>query len=314
MDKIADRAMAPTAIRRLRMRLGLTQTELAKKLLVRGNTVWRYEKGSIKPPPQIILILTQIANDAGITDLFEDTADDESSFIPEQTALSACIRDVRVRIKFNQTEFGRLLGVKHNTVSKWEAGQAKPGAHHILKLLDLTRLEDAERKILIRYLFDEFGLNVANISSHRFPTQDAQVRLKPNEIALFEETLAQITSLNKTRASIERAGEVLFTLAQMHGESMAVASGLYRSVCICGKIPHDEFTAELERLAAGGYVQIVRTSEARAQMGAAGYGVSNWIPHSAQPEAILFVKIQPLGLQLIEGTVSPEDNPGAEPL
>jgi transcriptional regulator with XRE-family HTH domain len=58
------------AIRRLRRGLGLTQAQLAQKLLVKPNSVSRYETGTVKPSPQILLILTLIAQGRGEHQLF----------------------------------------------------------------------------------------------------------------------------------------------------------------------------------------------------------------------------------------------------
>ncbi|HZL27538.1 MAG TPA: helix-turn-helix transcriptional regulator [Acidobacteriaceae bacterium] len=221
------------------------------------------------------------------------------------------LRAMRRRMNVNQTEFAALLGLKQSIVSLYESGRAKPSMQQLMRVLGLTESK-LESDLIRQALKDEYGIHTTEKEAAR---QTAAIAPKPAKSARSRHKNIEFgASYEQTLASVKRAGRVLFTLAHMHGEYLAVASGLYRSVCICGTIPHDEFTAELERLAAGGYVQIVRTSEALVKMGAAGYGVSNWIPHSAQPEAILFVKIQPLGLQLIEGTVFPEGNPGAEAL
>jgi len=230
------------------------------------------------------------------------------------------IMAIRKRLRLNQSDFAKLLNARQKMISQYECGRVKPSPPQIIKILRLARHE-SESLPLTSFLAEELGLNSSAIirlidaEMKALRVQDPSIEARLQDIeAVLQKLREQENRLEQTLASVKRAGAVLFTLAQMHGESMAVASGLYRSVCICDKIPHDEFTAELERLAAGGYVQIVRTSAARVKMGAAGYDVSNWIPHSAQPEEILFVKIQPLGLQLIEGTVSTEENPGVEAL
>lgn len=52
------------AVRALRKRLGLTQTELGRKLFVRCSTVYRYEKGMLKPGRYVRLLLWRLAETA----------------------------------------------------------------------------------------------------------------------------------------------------------------------------------------------------------------------------------------------------------
>src|ERR1019366_9153800 len=56
-----DPAPVPGAIHALRKRLGLTQAQLAQKLLVCVNSVSRYELGIFAPRPQVLLILMTLA-------------------------------------------------------------------------------------------------------------------------------------------------------------------------------------------------------------------------------------------------------------
>jgi transcriptional regulator with XRE-family HTH domain len=76
METIADQVGVPQhgegshlaaaeAIRDLRKALGLTQRQLAQKLFVRPNTIWRYEVGIIRPSRQVLLLLSIFARSAG---------------------------------------------------------------------------------------------------------------------------------------------------------------------------------------------------------------------------------------------------------
>lgn len=49
------------ALRALRKRLGLTQTELGQQISVKKNTIYRYEAGTLNPSRYILLLLWRIA-------------------------------------------------------------------------------------------------------------------------------------------------------------------------------------------------------------------------------------------------------------
>jgi transcriptional regulator with XRE-family HTH domain len=51
------------AVRTLRKRLGLTQEQLGRELLVHRNSIYRYEAGSIAPSPQVLLLLVELAGE-----------------------------------------------------------------------------------------------------------------------------------------------------------------------------------------------------------------------------------------------------------
>jgi transcriptional regulator with XRE-family HTH domain len=59
-----DEERTSQAVRALRRRLGLTQTELGLKLSVRQNTVHRYEKGTFMPSRYVRLLLWRLAETA----------------------------------------------------------------------------------------------------------------------------------------------------------------------------------------------------------------------------------------------------------
>jgi len=74
----------PEAIRGLRRSLGLTQAQLAQKLLVRPNSISRYEIGNVKPSPRILLILTLLAQGCGEHQVFAAALSDagfDSNFL-----------------------------------------------------------------------------------------------------------------------------------------------------------------------------------------------------------------------------------------
>jgi transcriptional regulator with XRE-family HTH domain len=60
-DSEGSHLAAAEAIRDLRKALGLTQLQLAQKLLVRRNSVSRYELGVIRPSRQVLLLLSTFA-------------------------------------------------------------------------------------------------------------------------------------------------------------------------------------------------------------------------------------------------------------
>ena len=61
--------------------------------------------------------------------------------------LSDKIRMLREEKRYSQTEFSKLIGVKNNTVWRWENGKAKPNANFLIKIaktlgVDISLLTD----------------------------------------------------------------------------------------------------------------------------------------------------------------------------
>lgn len=67
-----------------------------------------------------------------------------------ESELSRVIRLVRFRLGMNTTDFGKLLGVAHSQISRYEIGTAKPGYVPLARLLRLA--EGAERNPIISRL------------------------------------------------------------------------------------------------------------------------------------------------------------------
>jgi transcriptional regulator with XRE-family HTH domain len=70
--------------------------------------------------------------------------------------LSQAIRHTRFRLGMNMTDFGRLLGVTHGQVSRYESGRAGPGYLHMGRLLQLA--EGAEKNPIIERLAEMLDL------------------------------------------------------------------------------------------------------------------------------------------------------------
>ena len=58
----------------------------------------------------------------------------KSAKYPSLKALGANIEAIRKYMKMNQTEFGQLLGVSQNSVSRWERALAQPTSMQILNI------------------------------------------------------------------------------------------------------------------------------------------------------------------------------------
>lgn len=89
----------------------------------------------------------------------------------------------------------------------------------------------------------------------------------------------------------EQRGRILVALERFFGASTAMASGLFQ--LLNGALAQNDFNSHLKGLANSGYLEIFRADQMP------GYAVkrSDWLP----PETIMFVKLLPIGFQLLAG-------------
>ena len=88
-------------------------------------------------------------------------------------ALTQTFLSIRRRIEMDQVEFGRVLKVWRNTVSRYELGQLKPGPRVLFEMLALTEIRE-ERDVLKQALSAQ-GINLkAEMLPEIVPTQGGQ--------------------------------------------------------------------------------------------------------------------------------------------
>ena len=225
------------------------------------------------------------------------------------------VRDLRKRLKLNQTRFAQLLGVNQTTVSQYETGRAKPSAQVIFRLLSLVGKN--EQIVLLDELKRMYGIDeaqMANAKPSEFSREardsraaaiDAEQLAIDAEKAALDAEQARLDAWEKDLDKSERnlRGTVLITLEAMFSGRIAVAIGLFRCVCITGPVAHIDFVAALEHMARSGYIEIQRASEVRLKMNADGVDPSQWIAETVSPGTIILTRLLPLGLQLLNRSV-----------
>ncbi|MCW1824047.1 helix-turn-helix domain-containing protein [Mycolicibacterium septicum] len=116
-----------------RERLGLTRTELARRLETEWEVVLQWETGECRPRPRSIPAIAAAVGVA-IADLYHAPTG------------AATLAQLRVAAGLNQTDIARALGVSRATVSQWERGtRPVPAKYHSTyrRLLGLTHGGDA---------------------------------------------------------------------------------------------------------------------------------------------------------------------------
>jgi transcriptional regulator with XRE-family HTH domain len=218
--------------------------------------------------------------------------------------MASAIMAIRRRANLTQIQLATALNVDQTTVSQYETGRTRPEAATLIKLLPFAKKDEAE--ILLRELCDRYGIDWEKTKPDT-SERDQKLAAFEAEQAAIDAKNAELDAEEARLHSLEAAlrGTVLITLDSMFGSSMAAESGLFKCVCITRPVHHIDFTAAVERLGKAGYVTIFRAAEAREMMRSAGYPVRNWIK-SADPRAILFVKILPRGLDLLNKAIPPD--------
>lgn len=114
-------------IKKLRMSLGLTQAEFAKRIGVKRNTVATYELGRHTP---IDAIATLICREFQVNEEWLRTGEGEM-FIEQQATEDSIeignrIKYLRELLKITQQDFAYRIRIKQNTVASYESGRIKP--------------------------------------------------------------------------------------------------------------------------------------------------------------------------------------------
>lgn len=124
-------------IRSARKNCGLTQGELADLLGIQPQTVGKWERGESEPDISYCCSLARLlgvsidalllSNEAGAPPPEHDcTAEDFRNALKKR----------RVFCGYSQTELARLLGIRSQTVSKWECGICLPDLSTVCKLCE----------------------------------------------------------------------------------------------------------------------------------------------------------------------------------
>jgi DNA-binding transcriptional regulator YiaG len=103
-------------IRKRRLDLGMFQTDIAQKIGVIAETVFRWESKESYPS------ITQIPKIIRFLGYYP---------FPMAKSLSEELRDSRRRLGLSQTAMARGMGVDPTTLHKWEQGRARPNRHSL---------------------------------------------------------------------------------------------------------------------------------------------------------------------------------------
>ena len=101
------------------------------------------------------------------------------------------VKELRLERGYSQEELGRLLGVKKQTVTHWEAGNNYPNSDTLVKMANLL---DVSTDYLLGINREKFE-NIANIKLHP-KEQDAINRYnRMKEAGLSDEQIDQICNM-----------------------------------------------------------------------------------------------------------------------
>jgi DNA-binding transcriptional regulator YiaG len=160
----ADMRVTAKALKSMRKRLGITQTELAKLLgvSVQVVSIWETKKGRVQIRKEkvrsALAALKQEKKDAVCARLGKDVKKKKSSVSGAQSASTisgpamsmdgAAIVNLRKRLGVSQQDFARLAGVSNQIVSVWERKQGilKLRAATARQLNAVVKMSKAEAK------------------------------------------------------------------------------------------------------------------------------------------------------------------------
>lgn len=131
-------------LKKLRTQKGLTQEQLANKLDVHYQTVSKWERGVILPDIALFDVLSKefgVSIDA-LLGVEDGGAPTNSIFSTQKLATAIC--DLRKTANLSQSEFADKLGVRADTVSKWERGVICPDILLISNIAQVFQLKVAD--------------------------------------------------------------------------------------------------------------------------------------------------------------------------
>ena len=136
----APAAMSPDEIKALRLRLGLSQKEMAKRVGVSLNSVGFWESGRSAPGSANREALAALAKATGAQVDVRPGRDRKAGATKsgegaDQGLTADEIREARKALGLSQKKLADKLGVSMNSVSNWETGATKPRKASIAKLL-----------------------------------------------------------------------------------------------------------------------------------------------------------------------------------
>jgi len=126
-------------IRERRLRLGLSQAELARRIGVHAQTVRAWERGASYPRESLRVRLLEVLEEleSGLPSGLRDKV--------QKDDLGQEIRRRRLRLCMTQDELARRVGVNVRTVRAWERGRAFPRRGQLLSLFEILSELERER-------------------------------------------------------------------------------------------------------------------------------------------------------------------------
>jgi DNA-binding transcriptional regulator YiaG len=103
-------------IRKRRLDMGLLQKDVASRISVDAETVYRWESNESLPS---VTHLPRIIRFLGYDPL------------PAPRTFTEQVRDIRKHLGLSQVGMARLLGIDPTTLRKWEQGRARPNRHSL---------------------------------------------------------------------------------------------------------------------------------------------------------------------------------------
>jgi len=140
-------AVSPDLLKRLRKRLNLTQTELARLVGVSTATVTSWETGKSEPARdrrKAIADLRRMKREQVDEQLGRRRAP-ESEGLPVGEQIREEVKQTRQALGLSQKALAEKLGVSTATIWNWEAGNSAPRARNLERLRALAAGVEAEK-------------------------------------------------------------------------------------------------------------------------------------------------------------------------
>ena len=121
-------------LKTLRKENKMTQDALAQKLAITQTQISRYESGTDRPSPEILLKLGAIFHVTQEYMRGEVVAEDPLDYDEDEDSLAHRVKVIRTYFNKSQDEFAKELAISQSALSAIERGQGQPGTETLQKL------------------------------------------------------------------------------------------------------------------------------------------------------------------------------------
>lgn len=127
-------------LKRERIKKGMSQQELADVIGVKEQSIYNWESGTYEPCEENIVSLSHVFNMDITCFLIKEHIEPKK----KRKINHRFIRDLRLKYKYSQEEFGSLLDINKTTISKWESGKKGISKKNLQKIAELFNINVEE--------------------------------------------------------------------------------------------------------------------------------------------------------------------------